>query len=75
MRVLNDHKGDMDGRVALTSDDIWCLAIALELLNDQYPDLCADMGGDTLLPQIAALLRTQLDAHLLDLYKFKTYQN
>jgi len=67
VRVLNDHKGDMDGRVALTSEDIRCLAIALDLLNDRHPDLCAGMGGDTLLPQ--------LDALLLDLYKRKTHQN
>lgn len=64
MRVLNDHKGDMDGRVALTSDDIRCLAMALDLLNDRHPDLCSGLGGDTLLPQ--------LDALLLDLYTRKS---
>ena len=53
----------MDGRVALTTEDIRCLVIALDLLNDRHPDLCAGMGGDTLL--------TQLDALLLDLYNRK----
>ena len=65
MRVLNDHKGDMDGRVALTSEDIRCLAMALDLLNDRHPGICAGLGGDTLLPQLDALLR--------DLYARKTY--
>jgi len=67
VRVLNDHKGDMDGRVALTSDDIRCLAVALDLLNDRHPDLCSGMGGDTLL--------TQFDALLHDAYKRNTPEN
>lgn len=50
----------MDGRVALTRDDIRCLAMALDLLSDRHPDLCSDLGGET--------LRPQLDALLLDLY-------
>jgi len=67
VRVLNDHKGDMDGRVALTSEDIRCLVVAVDLLNDQHPALCAGMGGDTLL--------TQLDAILLDLYTRNNHGN
>lgn len=63
MRVLNDHKGDMDGRVALTTEDIRCMAMALDLLSDRHPDLCSEMGGEA--------LRPQLDALLLDLYSRK----
>ena len=57
MRVLNDHKGDMDGRVALTTEDIRCLSVALDLLNDRHPKLCADLGGEALRPQLDALYR------------------
>ena len=64
MRILNNSQGDMDGRVALTSEDIRCLAVALDLLQDRHPDLCSGLGGDTLL--------SQLDALLLDLYTRKT---
>ena len=46
----------MDGRAALTSEDIMCLTLALDLLNVQHPDLCAALGGNTLLPQFDALL-------------------
>jgi hypothetical protein len=63
MRLLNDSQGNLDGRVALTTDDIRCLAMALDLLQDRHPDLCSGLGGDTLLPQ--------LDALLLDLYTQK----
>jgi hypothetical protein len=64
MRILNDSNGDMDGRVSLTTDDIRCLAMSLDLLQDRHPDLCSGLGGDTLL--------SQLDALLLDLYTRKT---
>jgi hypothetical protein len=64
MRLLNDSQGNPDGRVALATDDIRCLAMALDLLQDRHPDLCSGLGGDTLLPQLDALLR--------DLYTQKT---
>lgn len=64
MRILNNSSGDMDGRVSLTTKDIRCLAVALDLLQDRHPEICSDLGGHTLLPQ--------LDALLLDLYTQKT---
>ena len=56
MRILNDHNGDMAGRVALTIDDIRILAISLESLISRAPETADELGGGPLLAQLDAML-------------------
>jgi predicted methyltransferase len=65
MRVLNDHNGDMDGRVALTVGDIRLLVIALGHLIERFPNRTAKLDGDTLLAQLDAMLADHLERHTL----------
>jgi len=65
VRVLNDHNGDMDGRVALTVDDTRLLAIALESLISRSPETASELGGGTLLAQLDAMLADHLERHTL----------
>lgn len=61
MRLLNDHNGEIDGRVALTASDIRILAISLERTISEAPELAAKHGGGTLLAQLDSMLLAQFN--------------
>ena len=57
MRVLNDHKGEMDGRVHLNYNDIYAICSALELYQDEYPQSSKVWGIGEMLPKFHAMER------------------
>jgi hypothetical protein len=57
MRVLNDHNGEMDGRVQLEYNDIYAICSALELYSDEYPQSARVWGIPTMLLKFHAIER------------------
>ena len=55
MKILNNLKGDIDGKVILDTTDLFCLTSALELLESEYPRQFEIWGGETLLAQLYAM--------------------
>jgi len=65
MKVLNNHKGDIDGRVILDEDDLYVLTTSLKESIQNYPLSAGVWQKEPLLKQLSAMMESLIEQRII----------